>query len=237
VRLLLAALAAAGTALAAAGGAITAFSSAAPGASLPAGWRALDVPRVAPARLDLVADEGATVLRVRTQASAGAAAHALRAETAQRPILAWRWKVERVLEGADLRTRAGDDFAARVYVFFDVPADSLPLGARVRMQLARLLHGAELPTAALCYVWDSRAPVGTSAWSPYTDRVRIVVVESGAAKAGRWVAVRRDLEADFRAAFGAAPPAVTGVAAGNDTDQTGERATAWFGDLRLEPRA
>jgi hypothetical protein len=28
---------------------------------------------------------------------------------------------------------------------------------------------------------------------------------------------------------------VTGVAAGSDTDQTGDTVTAWFGDLRLEP--
>lgn len=32
-------------------------------------------------------------------------------------------------------------------------------------------------------------------------------------------------------------PAINGIAAGNDTDQTGERATAWFSDFRLEPRS
>jgi hypothetical protein len=51
---------------------------------------------------------------------------------------------------------------------------------------------------------------------------------------------RRDLEADFRAAFGSregkAPPPVTGIAAGNDTDQTGESVTAWFGDFLLGVR-
>jgi hypothetical protein len=31
-------------------------------------------------------------------------------------------------------------------------------------------------------------------------------------------------------------PRVTGIAIGNDTDQTGESATAWFGDFRLEAR-
>jgi hypothetical protein len=37
--------------------------------------------------------------------------------------------------------------------------------------------------------------------------------------------------ADFRAAFGVDPPAITGVAVGNDTDNTGERMTTWFGDI------
>ena len=96
----------------------------------------------------------------------------------------------------------------------------------------------ELPSAAICYVWDNSHPVGTSAWNPYSRRVRTVVVESGAAQAARWVGEKRDLAADFRAAFGeafAGRSRITGIAAGNDTDQTGEEATAWFGDLRIEP--
>ena len=31
-------------------------------------------------------------------------------------------------------------------------------------------------------------------------------------------------------------PPIAGITAGNDTDQTGEAVTAWFGDFRLEPR-
>ena len=222
-------------ALAAAAATIAAFSAATPGAALPDGWQPLQLPRVAPAELALVADDGGvTVLRVRTERSAGAAAFELRASPGDAPRLAWRWKVDRALGSADARTRAGDDFAARVYVFFDVPEDSLPWMARVRIQLARLLHGTRLPTAALCYVWDNRAAPGSAFWSAYTDRVRMVVLESGNARAGRWVEVRRDVAADFRAAFGFEPPAITGIAAGADTDQTGERSTAWFGDFRLE---
>jgi hypothetical protein len=107
----------------------------------------------------------------------------------------------------------------------------------VKLALARLLYGEALPAAALCYVWDNRHPAGTSAWSAYTDRVRVVVLESGAARVGEWVEERRDVAADYRAAFGANAPLheVSGVAAGNDTDQTGESASAWFGDFRFEP--
>ncbi|HET7547331.1 MAG TPA: DUF3047 domain-containing protein, partial [Usitatibacter sp.] len=78
-------------------------------------------------------------------------------------------------------------------------------------------------------------PPGTAAWSPYTDRVRIVVLESGAERAGQWTEERRDLIADYRAAFGATATLhdVSGVAVGNDTDQTASSATAWFGDMRI----
>ena len=78
--------------------------------------------------------------------------------------------------------------------------------------------------------------VGTTGWSPYTERVRIVVVESGDAQAGQWVSETRDLEADFRAAFGGPAPRVTAVLVASDTDQTHAGAIAWFGDLRLAAR-
>ena len=233
-------LAAAGlllTAAIAADVAITPFSSAPPGEALPAGWRALKLARVPPSEIALAADGGATVLRVRSHGTAGSAAFALSAF----PVagsLAWRWKVDRVVGKADLFAKSGDDFAARVYVFFEVPDAAFPWPERLRLKIARLFYGAELPSAALCYVWDNRHPVGTSAWNPYARRVRTVVLESGGERAGAWVDERRDLEADFRAAFGdafAAAARVTGIAAGNDTDQTGESVTAWFGDFRLQP--
>jgi hypothetical protein len=116
--------------------------------------------------------------------------------------------------------------------------ESLSLGARMKALVARAIWGEKLPTAALCYVWDNRHPPGTRAWNPYTDRVRTVVLRSG--RPGAWAAESRDLEADFREAFGSQwpgpVPRVTGIAAGNDTDQTGEAVTAWFGDFRLERR-
>ncbi|MGE5615926.1 MAG: DUF3047 domain-containing protein [Bacillota bacterium] len=197
-------------------------------------WRVLTLPRVQPAEIGIVADEGVNVLRVRSEAAAGSAAQSLHADG--HSTLAWRWKIDRVVEKADLHVKSGDDFAARVYVFFDVPLDEVPFATRLKLKLLALIHGEPLPTAGICYVWDNRNAPGTAVWNPYTDRVRTVVLESGNAQAGRWKEERRDLASDFKAAFGPrAVPAVTGIAAGNDTDQTGETVTAWFGDFGLEP--
>ena len=214
------------------------FSAASPGSSLPAGWTERFIRRVARSQLSLVADAGSTVLEVRSENAAGLAAHAMRAEIAAAPILAWRWKVDRVVAGGDLSRRAGDDYAARVYVFFDVPDGDLSLADRLKLRFARLLHGDDVPAAALCYVWDNRHPVGTRAWNAYTDRVRMVVLQSGTARAGQWVEERRDVAADYREAFGTdrRVPPVSGVGLGNDTDQTGEIAVARFGDVRFEAR-
>jgi hypothetical protein len=196
------------------------------------------LPGVPAPEFRLVKDGAVTVLESRAAAAAGTLAHVLGVLPAQRPLLAWRWKVDRVVAGADLARKEGDDFAARVYVFFDIPLASLPLADRARAFVARTVWGQELPTAALCYVWDNRHAPGTSAWNPYTDRVRTVVLRSAAA--GAWASEERDLEADFRAAFGSQwsgpVPRVTGVAVGNDTDQTGETVTAWFGDFTLRGR-
>lgn len=223
-----------------ASGEVALFSSATAGSPLPDGWKQRAVAKVPAARISLVEDAGTTVLQVSSEGSAGVATHAMNAELRPGLTLAWRWKIDRVIASADLERRSGDDFAARVYVFFDVPHDSLPWATRLKMRLARVLYGEELPTAGICYVWDNRHAVNTSRWSSYTDRIRIVVQESGAARVGHWVEARRNLEEDFRAAFGSdwsGPlPAVNGVALGSDSDQTGEAAVARFGDVRVVPR-
>ena len=85
----------------------------------------------------------------------------------------------------------------------------------------------------LCYVWDGKSIKGAATWSPYTDRVRIIVAESGEAHLNQWVTVRRNIVDDFRAAFGEDPPQVSGVAVATDTDNTGESVTAFYGDIRF----
>ena len=46
----------------------------------------------------------------------------------------------------------------------------------------------------------------------------------------------RDVAADFKAAFGIEPPAITAVAVGNDTDNTGEHVTTWYGDVAFKAK-
>lgn len=208
------------------------FSALAPSSSLPAAWRELAPGgQVPPTRWRLTRDAGTTVLSARAHASASALLLPFRVEAGRPGRLAWRWRTERLLEGADIRRRSGDDFPLRLYVFFDYPVERLPLAERMKLALARALHGADVPAAALCYVWDGKAPVDTIVPNAYTGRVRMVVVNSGPANLGRWVDVERDVAADFRAAFGEPAPAITAIAVGADTDDTGTRADSMFGDI------
>jgi hypothetical protein len=189
------------------------FSAAPPGNRLPAGWTHQTLPSVERAnRFDLLADDGRTVLRVLSDRSASSLALAKRVDPAATPLLRWRWRVSHPVAGSDLRRKAGDDYAARVYVLFDLPPERLGVGDRMKMAAARLLHGAELPAAALCYVWGTAQAAGESGWNAYTDRLRMIVVDSGNAHAGQWRDVVRDVAADFRAAFGDPLPVISGIA-------------------------
>jgi hypothetical protein len=208
-----------------------AFSAHAPSAALPKDFRAITLPNIKANQFSLVADGQTTVLQVKSHDSAGSVGINVDVDPKQSPMLGWRWKVDRTIQSADTTSKSGDDYAARLYVFFDVPIESLSFIERSKIRLARLLSGADVPTAALCYVWDNRAPVGTRHWSPYTTRVHIVTLQSGTANVNQWIEEKHDVAADFRAAFGIAAPKITGIAAGNDTDQTHESATVWFGDI------
>jgi hypothetical protein len=209
-----------------------AFSTAKPGEQLPQGWILTKIPSIPRAtRFDLVRGDGGTILRARADSAAASLTHKLGVYPGTTPGLNWRWKVSRVLDRADLGSKSGDDYAARIYVFFDYDIARLTLLQRAQLALAKAFHGVDLPTATLCYVWDNRHPPGTTAWSAYSDLVRMIVVESGTGKAGRWITESRNVSADFRAAFGEEAPLITGVALAADTDNTGESVESQFGDL------
>lgn len=213
------------------------FSALAPGAALP-GWLESVTfgDKAQPTRFALVADEGRTALRARARSSASGLARTLRVDPADYPILAWRWKALNLVARGGLASRESDDFALRLYVLFDLDPDLLSFADRMKISLARAFWGARLPLAALCYVWDGQAPAGTIAPNAYTDRVRMVVADSGSASLGRWVSHERDVAEDFRLAFGLPAPAITSVIVSADTDNTGETTEAYFGDVEFRTR-
>jgi hypothetical protein len=232
-RLLAALLLVAGTALAVDDRlVVAAFSALQPGDALPAGWSPLSASNIeTPTRYTLVDDGGVTVLRADSRAGASGLSRQLSVNPAQFPWLRWRWKIENLVAGADLSSKQGDDFPARLYVMFDYPLEKLPFFERNKLRLARALFDPDLPAATLCYVWDGSTPAGSIVPSVYTGRVKLIVVESGAMRLKRWVDIERNIAADFRAAFGEAAPPVRAVAVATDTDNTGASATAFFGDI------
>lgn len=202
-----------------------------------AGWSTVSVDRSVPrTRYQLVHMDGITAIEAHADRSQALFVRDVDIAPEATPILCWRWRIAGVVERADIHTRKGDDQAARVLVGFALPAKALSFGARLKLAIGRMRYGRLLPDAALDYVWDNRVPVGTALPSAYTDRARMIVLETGNTRAGTWVMERRDLIADLQRTFGTPPRRMTLVALSTDTDNTGSVADAAYADLHLVPR-
>lgn len=213
------------------------FSAAHEGGPLPEGWRPLEFKKISRhTRYELVEDGGVVVLKATSEASASALVRPIRIDPRQYPIVEWRWKVMSLIAKADVRKKSGDDYPARMYVSFEYDPRRAGLLERSKSEAVRLLYGEYPPLGAVDYIWEGRTPLGAIVANPYSDRVKMVVVESGPDKLGRWIDERRDVLADYRQAFGEDPPAISGVATMTDSDNTGESATAYYGDIVFRER-
>ncbi len=213
------------------------FSALKPGGAIPPQWVPLTFRNIETlTRYTLVTDTGNTVLKAESSKSASGLIRRFddrRIELKDYPILKWRWKVGNLIRGADIATKEGDDYPARVYVTFRYEPERAGAGVRMRYGLARSLYGEYPPHAGINYVWDGRAPAGTMLPNAYTARAMMFVVESGPKRVGEWVEMERNVYKDYKRAFKEEPPPVSGIAVMTDTDQTGETATAWYGDIEL----
>ena len=162
----------------------------------------------------IIADGPGHVLQAESRGAASGLVHKLDLDPREYPILTWRWKVAGTIAPGDERTKAGDDYAARVYVIFP--------------------HWFFPKTRTLNYIWANHLPRGEFLPNAYTGNAMMIAVESGPGQSGQWLTARRDIAADFRKAFGEDPPRIGAIAIMTDTDNTGASAMAWYDDLRLE---
>ena len=200
-------------------------------------WRFAGLPKQTLPKTDfsVVEVDGTRVLKVESAGSYGNLVHPV---SSPARTLSWRWRLDRALDRADLRSKEGDDAALKVCALFDLDLDALSYWDRATLRLARGLSGEALPAATLCYVWDSALPAGTVLPNAYTGRMRWIVLRGTGAASGRWAAERRDLLVDFRRAFGDeadAMPALVGIVVGADADNTGGRALGFVADPVLAP--
>ena len=167
-------------------------------------------------RYRIVELDGSRVLEADSVSSASSLYLEREIDLAATPVLEWRWRIERTPGVSDERVKDGDDFAARVYVV--APGEgwfSLPI--------------------AISYVWAGRARVGDFWPNPFTSKVTMFALDSGDRQAGDWRTHRRDVRADFKRLFGRAVDRLEGVAVMTDSDNSGRRARAWYGDIVFHP--
>ncbi|GGO77016.1 hypothetical protein GCM10011348_05620 [Marinobacterium nitratireducens] len=165
----------------------------------------------------LVTDNGDQVLQATARDSASGLYRELEIDLGQTPVVEWSWKVGNRLTGIDERTRAGDDYPARLYVVFSGGL-------------------AFWRTRAINYVWSSTQAAGSEWPNAYTANARMIAVRGRDDAVATWISERRDVRADYRRLFGEEPPAVVAIALMTDTDNSGRYARAWYGDIRFVSR-
>ena len=216
---------------------MTPFSTA-PGPQAPAPWRFTTLPNKAPTKFEITQLDGQKVFKVDADKSYGNLVHPTRVQLNEEATLAWRWKIEAFVEGADLRTRSGDDGAAKVCVCFDFPADRLSVGSAPSSHWRKARPANRCPPKRSATSGTPRKTTAANSDNAFTKRIRMDVLESGATdKTGGWLTECRNLLADYKRAFGAEAgdtvPDVVGVAIQADADNTKAHGLFYFSDVDL----
>lgn len=179
----------------------------------------------------LTEEDGQVVVKAAADASSSGLIRKITIDPRQYPIVRRRWKISNILKNGNVHRKYGDDYPARLYILFEYDPDRLGFFEKLKYETAKLLYCAYPPLASINHIWASNAPEGPVVPSSYTDRSRLMVVESGEKNLNTCINEERNIYADYRKAFEDEPPMISGVAIMTDTDNTGESATAYYGDI------
>jgi len=208
------------------------FSAATLGDTFPPDWKPLTFKKIERHTIyTLVKDNETVVVKAVAESSASGLTREIKINPKEYPIVQWRWKVSNILKKGDVHRKEGDDYPARIYITFEYDPNKLSFFEKVKYETIKLFYGQYPPLGAINYIWESKAPIGTVVPNPYTDRVKMIVVESGEAKLNQWVNEERNVYEDYKKAFGEEPSMISGIAIMTDTDNTGESVTAYYGDI------
>jgi len=126
------------------------------------------------------------------------------------PYITFTWKVEKLPEGGDFRKEETDDQAAQLYIVFG------------KFQLLANIIG---------YIWGNMAPQHTTGISPAWNRTRIIVLESGSEKLGKWVTETRNIHEDYKTLFGKDPGKANLITIYINSQHTQSRAESYLGKI------
>jgi hypothetical protein len=149
------------------------------------------------------------------------------------PHIRWRWKVDNVLKGADLKTKATDDSPIRIYISFEYNPKKSTTAERALFSSVKLLYGEYPPHSSLNYTWASESTASDIITSSYTDRSKMIILEKGDRKAGMWVEENVNIIADYKRAFGANPPEKATLGIMSDTENTKGSAVSYVTGIVL----
>lgn len=197
-------------------------------------WQTLQLPGKVRTAFRLAQTDQRPAVMTESAGSISMLRQKLNSDLAQLGLLHFEWRVDNLIEGADMTQRETEDSAVRVVLAFDGDRSRFSPRNAMLSELSRSMTGEEVPYAVLMYVWSNELPVGTVITNPRTDRIRKIVVEYGAERLRQWLSYQRDVRADFEQAFGEAPGSLRSIGIMTYTDNTRGRTQAAFRDTRLE---
>ncbi len=161
----------------------------------------------------LVSLDGKSVLLAESEDSASIFIKKMGVNLKKFPFLNWRWRVENRLESADETTKAGDDYAARVYVVVD---------------------GGILPwrTRAVNYVWANEASKGEIWKNAFAGKsAMMIALRDRQDKTSTWHVEKRDVYQDLKRQFGKEFEVIDAIAIMTDTDNGHGQVKSYYGDI------
>jgi hypothetical protein len=209
----------------------TPWTSASSGEGDAAAWQHYKLPGKQPSHFSYVRKDGRDAMSATSTSSASMVRQVLRIEPADLSSVRFSWKVPDLIAQADMALREADDSPVRIVLAFEGDRGKLSSKNAMLSELALALTGEEMPYATLMYVWCNTRKPGSVIVNPRTDRIRKIVVESGAAKLRQWVDYERNIRADYQKAFGEAPGALVGIGIMTDSDNTRSSTQAWYGPV------
>lgn len=210
------------------------FSRLHPGQDDLGGWEPFaTVKGNTPTRYRLVEQDGVVVIQADSAEGGSGLYRKIRIDPRHTPIIEWRWRVPRESGRGGASGPSRYSPPVRLSIGFDGDPAKLDFDDRAKLRMAKALTANGLPYASLLYVWLNQKPVGTLYSSPHTERVRHIVVESGEARLGEWVSVRRNILEDYKRAFGEEPGDIVAVGIMTDYGDNNAPRRAWYGDIRF----
>lgn len=212
---------------------LRAFEGASPSGQLPSDWLPFSLQRdKPPTSYALTEVEGRTVLEAVADKSSSIVIWEREFNPRELNILAWEWRVEQSLPEDVLEPEQITDAAARVMVMFTYDPDRESMVDRMTYNALKVVYGVYPPARSMNYVWGRSGASPIWRESRRTGRVRSLVLPRG--ETGQWFQERRDLAADFRAAFGDEElPTRARIGVMADADATQAQARSLFNAIVL----
>ena len=198
-----------------------------------ADWQHLLLPSKKQTDYSFGQQRGRDAIHARSTSSASMLRRDLHIASADLDVVTFSWHVPELIRNADLAERDFDDSPVRIVLIFGGDKSKFSVKNAMLSEMAEMLSGEALPYATLMYVWCNKREPGSVVVNPRTDRIRSIVVESGARNLRQWLDYERNIRADYEKAFGEAPGDLLRVGIMTDSDNTQSQTVASYGSMQF----